>query len=192
MATAATAFRADEALRPAMTRTARDKAAIALLAFFVVIGFTIEAYWVVHNDSMQGRHDVVARLLALYWPADRNYRVPGRDVAKSFTLALESINAFVTQWLNLVLIWAIARGRRWRHVLQLVVATYTFYGTVLYYYVAHLSGYAVLAYRGTYPFVMFYAANAPWLLGCGWLMWDAVDAILRQRSSPPARATGGK
>jgi hypothetical protein len=167
----------------------RDKLTIGLLAFFVLIAWTIEAYWVLHNDSMEGRHDLLARALALYWPADRTYRIAGHGSAKSFTLALETVNSFVTSWLQLWLIAAIVRRKHYRHVLQLTVATYTFYGTFLYYYVAHLSGYAVFEYRGAYPFAMFYGANAPWLLGYAWLMYDSIRALtrkLRQAASAAA------
>jgi hypothetical protein len=55
-----------------------------------------------------------------------------------------------------------------------------FYGTVLYYYVAHLSGYAVFAYKGVYTYALFYASNAPWFLGCGWMMLDATRHILQR------------
>lgn len=180
MATA-TAATATPAPKSEVERTprlaAKDKWTIGLLVFFAVIAWTLEAYWVINNDSMEARHDLFARALAIYWPADRTYRVAGHDVAKSFTLALESINTFVTQAVQLWLIWAIVRRKHYRHVLQLVVATYTFYGTVLYYYVAHLSGYAVFEYRGVGPFALFYGVNAPWLLAYAWLMYESMRAL---------------
>ena len=160
------------------------------MVFFIIIGLTLEAYWVINNDHMEARHDIFARLLALYWPADRSYRVPGHDIAKAFPIALESVNAFVTQWFDILLIWAIVRGKRWRPTLQLIVATYTGYGNFLYYYVGHLSGYGNFEYRGTYPFLMFYLANLPWFAGCVWLMYDAIREL--QRPSPAASAQAGK
>ena len=111
---------------------------------------------------MESRTDLFASTLALYWPADCTYRISGYPPEKSFTLALESVNTLITPWLSFLLIWAIVKSKPYRYPLQLVIATYTFYGTLLYYLVAHISGYAVFAYHGTYPYVMFYLANLPW------------------------------
>lgn len=187
MATATAAATEIDEQRARPTLSGKDKTTIGLMVFFALVAWTLELYWIVHNDSMQGRHDFLARALAIYWPADRTYRVAGRDIAKSFTLALESVNVFVTQLLGLWLVFAIARQKSYRWVLQLVIATYTFYGTVLYYYVAHLSGYAMFEYRGAVPFALFYGVNAPWLLAYGWLGYDAARALLRR---PPAAAAG--
>lgn len=194
MATAATTWSA-VATRPTVKLGAREKTTIGWLVFFILIGFTLEAYWVIYNDQMEARHDIFARLLALYWPADRSYRVAGHSVAKSFPIALETVNAFVTQWFDILLIWAIVRGKRWRPTLQLIVATYTFYGTFLYYCVGHISGYAMFEYRGTYSFLMFYLANLPWFAGSAWLMYDAVRALhgpSPAAAAVPASAQAGK
>jgi len=67
----------------------------------------------------------MARAFALYWPADSTYRVPGRSVAKSFTLALEGVNTFITPCLSFVLVWGILKRRPFRHALQLTIATYS-------------------------------------------------------------------
>lgn len=168
----------------------KDKIVIALIVFFAVVALTVEAYWLVFHQVMETRTDPIARLLALYWPADYSYRIPGYPVEKSFALALESVNTLVTQWLSFLLIWAILKRRPYRYALQLTVATYTFYGTFLYYFVAHLSGYAV-ADKSTYAFVMLYLANLPWLVGYAWIGADAFRAIVgRYRASEVSSGSG--
>jgi hypothetical protein len=158
----------------------RDKIIIGLIVFFASIAMTIEAYWLIFNQVMESRTDLFANVLAFYWPADYTYRISGYPLEKSFTLALEGVNTLITQWLSFVLIWAIVKSKPYRYPLQLVIATYTFYGTLLYYLVAHISGYAVFAYHGTYPYVMFYLANLPWFAAYAWISWDAYRAITRQ------------
>jgi hypothetical protein len=159
--------------------SARDRVTVGLLAFFMSIALTLEAYWLLFHNSMDGRSDLLARVLQIYWPADRTYRMPGYSVEKSFTLALERINV-LSQVLNAWLIFAILRRRSYRHALQLTLSTYIAYGTLLYLYVAHISGYAVFAYRDLYPFLLFYLANAPWLLGYGWMASESIRAIVRR------------
>lgn len=158
----------------------RDRVTVGFLLFFMAIAITLEAYWLLFHNAMEGRADLFARLIQLYWPADRTYRMPGYSVEKSFTLALESVNVVVSQALNAWLIFAILRRRPYRHVLQLTLSTYTAYGTLLYFYVAHLSGYAVVSKDGQYPLVLFYAANAPWILVYGWMASESIRAILRR------------
>lgn len=157
----------------------KDKGIVALLLFFVVIAVTLELYWILFHRSMLQRTDVLARLLAIYWPADRSYRDPTLDHAQAFALALESVQTFFSTWLNLLLIYAIVQGKRYRHTLQLTLSTYTAYGTFLYYLVNHLDGYAVMNPQNLENFVLFYVVNLPWLLGYGYLAYDSVRAIQR-------------
>jgi hypothetical protein len=165
----------------------RDKVSIVMLVFCVSVGWTIEGFWLFHHNSMEQAHGILRDLLATYWPADRTFREPGYPVEKCFTLALEHMNVFVTQPLGLWLIYAIATGKRYRYVLQLIVATYTSYGTFLYCYVAHLSGYQVFAYRGGYPMFLFYAANAPWIVIYAWLIYDASRHLISHAGQVPPR-----
>jgi hypothetical protein len=156
----------------------KDKLTVGMLAFFTLIAWTLEAYWLTHHNVMDAHAgELLNRALQLYWPADRTYHVAGYGSDKAFTLALERVNTCVTQWLQLWLIWSIVRKKHYRHVLQLTLATYTWYGTFLYYYVAHISNYAIFETRGSYAFVMFYACNAPWLIGYGWLMYDSIRTL---------------
>jgi hypothetical protein len=157
-----------------------DKVTIGMIVFFMLVAVTLEGYWLIFHNHMDERNDLFVKLLALYWPADRTYHVAGWDVAKSFTLSLESINTVVTQWFNAWLIWAILKRKHYRHALQLTISTYTAYGTVLYYYVAHLNGYTNMEHHTTGAFLMFYIANLPWLVGYGWMAYESIRAIARR------------
>jgi len=158
----------------------RDKVTIGVMVFFAAVAFTLEAYWLIFNQVMESRTDIFARALALYWPADYTYRIAGYPIEKCFTLAVESLNTVVMQPLSLLLIFAIVARKPYRYPLQMLVAMCMLYGTILYYYVAHLSGYAVFAYQGTYPYLMFYLANLPWAIGCSWMVYDAFRSMVER------------
>lgn len=158
---------------------AKDKVIVGLIVAFTVVALTLELYWLMFNQGMESRTDVFARALALYWPADYTYRIPGYPIEKAFTLSLEGVNTFFTPIPSLVLIWAILARKRYRYPLQLVIATYTFYGTFLYYSVAHISGYAVFQHQSAYTYLLFYLVNMPWFAGYGWIGWDAFREIVR-------------
>jgi hypothetical protein len=160
---------------------ARDKVIIGLIVAFTAVALTFELYWLVFNQEMNSRTDLFARALAIYWPADYTYRIGGYPIEKAFTLSLESVNALLTPILSVVLIWAILRRKPYRYPLQLVIATYTFYGTFLYYSVAHISDYAVFKYKNAYTYLLFYLVNMPWLLGYAWIGWDAYREIVRSQ-----------
>ncbi len=161
----------------------RDRVIIGLIVFFAAIAMTLEGYWLVFNQVMESRTDLFANILAIYWPADYTYRIPGYPPEKSFTLALEGVNTLITPWLSFLLIWAIVKSKPYRYPLQLGIATYTFYGTMLYYLVAHISGYAVFASHDPYPYLLFYLANLPWFAAYAWMSWDAYRAITRRYRS---------
>jgi hypothetical protein len=168
------ADREDAADRPL---SAKDKAIIGLVLCFTAAALTLELYWLIFNQEMESRSDLFARIFAFYWSADYTYRIPGRPIEKSFTLALEGVNTFLTPWLLFLLIWAILTRRPYRYALQLTIATYTFYGTLLYYLVAHISGYAAFEHKGVDTYIMFYLASLPWITGYAWIGWDAFRAI---------------
>jgi hypothetical protein len=167
------------AARSAAVLPFKDWAAVALLVFFTAVALTIELYWLLHHQEMESRTDVIARIISLYWPVDRSWRIPGYPIEKALNLSLEGVNALVTPILSAILLWAIFKHRRYRYPLQLFIATYTFYGTFLYYSIAHISGYQVFADKTATNFLLFYAANLPWLAGYAWLAWDAYRAIVR-------------
>jgi hypothetical protein len=159
---------------------AKDKAIIGLVLAFTAVALTLELYWLIFNQEMESRTDLVARALAIYWPADYTYRVPGYPVEKAFTLSLEGVNTLLTPILSGLLIWAILTRKRYRYPLQLTIATYTCYGTFLYFSVAHISSYAVFEYKSVYTYLLFYLVNLPWLVGYAWIGWDAYWEILRR------------
>ena len=173
------AGRDESAFDVRMQLGARDKIVICLVIFFSAIALTFELYWLIFNQAMENRTDLLARAFALYWPADSTYRIPGFSAAKSFTLTLEGVNTFITPCLSFVLIWAILKGRPFRHALQLTIATYTLYSVLLYYLVAHISGYAVFENKDATTFLLFYLVNAPWFVGYTWMGWDAFQALAR-------------
>ena len=171
---------AEDATRSVATPLpSRDKLIIGLIAFFTMVALTLEAYWLIFNQVMESRTDLFASTLAIYWPADHTYRIPGYSIEKAFTLSIEGVNTLLTPILSTALIWAILKRKRYRYALQLVIATYTTYGTFLYYCVAHLSGYAVFAEKSIGNYLLFYLANLPWLASYAWMAWDAYRAIVR-------------
>ena len=62
---------------------AKDKIIVCLIVFFTTIALTLELYWIVHNQEMESRSDILARALSLFWPADRTFRIPGSVVGPS-------------------------------------------------------------------------------------------------------------
>jgi hypothetical protein len=158
---------------------AKDKVIVGLIVAFTAVALTLELYWLVFNQEMESRTDLFARALAIYWPADYTYRIPGYPIEKAFTLSLEGVNTLLTPIASVVLIWAILARKPYRYPLQLVIATYTVYGTFLYYSVAHVSGYAVFEYKSAYTYLLFYLVNMPWFVGYAWIGWDAYREIVR-------------
>ena len=175
----AQAGRDESAVDAGVQLRVEDKVVICLIVFFTAVALTLELYWLTFNQAMENRTDWLARALALYWPADSTYRVPGRSVAKSFTLALEGVNTFITPCLSFVLVWGILKRRPFRHALQLTISTYTLYSVLLYYLVAHISGYAVFENKDAATFLLFYLLNAPWFVGYAWMGWNAFQALAR-------------
>jgi hypothetical protein len=165
--------------RSAPGLTVKDRAIVCLIVFFTAVALTLELYWLRHHQEMESRTDLFARIISLYWPLDRSWRIPGYSIEKALNLSLEGVNALVTPILSAILVWAIVMHRRYRYPLQLLIGAYTAYGTFLYFSVAHVSGYAVFAQKSAGNFLLFYLANMPWLAGYAWMAWDAYRAIVR-------------
>ncbi len=156
-----------------------DKIVIGLVLIFTLVAVTLELYWLIFNQVMESRTDILGRAWAIYWPADYTYRVNGYPIEKAFTLSLEGVNTLLTPFPSALLIWAILKRRPYRYPLQLLIGTYTAYGTFLYFSVAHISGYAVVSDRSAATYLMFYLLNLPWLAGYTWMAYDAFIAIVR-------------
>jgi EXPERA (EXPanded EBP superfamily) len=155
----------------------RDRFTVGLLVFFAIVAATLELYFLVFHRELVARAptQIFARLFSIYGIADRGYY----DRVSPLALGLESINVFVMQPLCVLLVFAIVRGRAYRWPLQLAVGSYLCVSVVLYWSVAVISGYAEMAEQSRNAFALLYGANAPWLVGYGWLAFDAGVAIVR-------------
>ena len=153
----------------------RDVATLGLLGFFLAVAMTIELYFVVARDHLAAaaQHHPLARLLALYGPADREYFPRPSPLA----LAFEGFNVFVTQPLGLALAYAIVRRRWWRWPLQLGIGAYLTYSVVLYFVVGGVSGFAGMSQHTAGTFALYFGANLPWLAGGAWLTASAARAL---------------
>jgi hypothetical protein len=154
-----------------------DKLTLCLLGFFVTIAFTLELYFIVYAQSIPERSDLIAEGFTLYGKADGAYAGIG-DV--NLPIALETINVFVTQPLNLLLAWAIVAKKRWRQPLQLTVSAYLVYSVVLYFWLQSVSGYEYMTDKSALAFLLLYGANLPWLAGYGYMAYRSFTAVLRR------------
>ncbi|MFD0385620.1 EXPERA domain-containing protein [Streptomyces stramineus] len=149
------------------------------------MAFTLELYFVTAWRTIDQHQDVFARLFRVYGMGDSTYYGQG-DVALPF--ALETINVFLTQGLNIALIVAIVRGLPWRYPLQLAVSSYVAYSVLLYFWHAHAGGYPAMPVHSPLAFFVFYAPNLPWFLGNLWMAGSAFRAMTARLG--PARAAG--
>jgi len=152
-----------------------DRVTLVLLTFFLCLAFSLELYWLVFRDELVARapHELFARIFQIYGDADRAYY----DRITPLAIGLESINVYFSQILDLWLIVAIVGRRHYRHVLQLILASYLTYSVLLYFWCAHVTGYPDMRYRSAYTFFLFYAPNLPWLLGYAWMAWISARAL---------------
>jgi hypothetical protein len=151
----------------------RDRGIVALIVFFMVVGWTLELYFVLFARSLGTRTDFMARLWSYYAPADHAYF----DRVTREEYGLESFHVFFTQWIHAWLIYAIVKRAAYRYSLQLAVGVCVTFSTCVYLLSKHLSGYVDMTQVTTANLVMLYGANAPWALGNFYLAWDAARAI---------------
>jgi hypothetical protein len=157
-----------------------DLFAVNLLGFFILSALSIELYYILNVHTLPERMDLFAKAYALYGKADRTYDGYG-DV--SVALALETINVFVTQILNLILAWAIVRRKAFRYPLQLAVSAYVTYSVVFYLWLQQVSHYENMPHRTVEAFLLLLLANLPWLAGYGYLGYRSFLVILRRFSA---------
>src|SRR5438128_1452007 len=133
----------------------KDGVILGLLGFFILVACTLELYWVVYADQLVPRSqtDLLAYWFSFYGEADTAYY----DHVTPFSRGVETLNVFVTQWLNLWLMYAILKRRPYRHALQLAVGAYVSYSVILYFWLAHLSGYEGMRQRNLFNFFMLIA-----------------------------------
>lgn len=156
---------------------AKDRFLIGLLAFYVVMAFTIELYFVVKRPELAALADTefFARCFEIYAAGDRQYFDGDWPW---MAMALEVFNIFVTQWLNMLLIYAIIQRTRYRYPLQLLIGAYLGYSVLLYFLTGHISGYRDMPVHDAWGFFIFYAPNLPWLLGPAYMVYDGFRAIV--------------
>ena len=156
----------------------KDRISVALLGFFLVVALTVELYWLLHGPHLAALADTsfIANLFRVYGDCDRAYY----DALTPLSLVLEGLNVYVTQLLNLVLIYAIWKRRPYRYALQLAISSYLSYSVVLYFLTAHVADYASMRYRSGWTYFLFYGVNLPWLAGHLYLAWDAFVAVTRR------------
>jgi hypothetical protein len=162
--------------------TGRDRFTLVLLGFFFAVACTLEAYFLYAHAHLAGSGHPFAKLFAIYGPSDRAYY----DQVSPLALALEGLNVLVTQPLGVWLAYAIVRRRPYRWALQLAVGAYLSYSVVLYFLVAQVSGFATMTERTPRTFALFYGANLPWLVGYGWMAWEAARQVTARFRSAPA------
>jgi hypothetical protein len=155
------------------TLPARDRRIIALIIFFMAVGWTMELYFVLFAHTLATRTDFLARLWSHYAPADHAYF----DRVTREEYGLESFHVFFTQWIHAWLIYAIVKRAAYRYSLQLAVGTCITFSTCLYLLSKHLSGYSDMTQVTMSNLLMLYLANAPWALGNFYLAYDAARAI---------------
>jgi hypothetical protein len=107
--------------------------------------------------------------------ADRGYY----DLISSFERGLESFHIFVTQWLIIWLIRAVARRWAYRHVLQVAVGSYVAYSTLVYLAAKHLTGYPLMPAKEPSAFLILYLANLPWVIGNLLIAADGARGLIR-------------
>lgn len=164
----------------------KDKAIIAMLGFFLVMAYTIELYFILCHKDLAARAgtEFFARCFQIYSAGDMNYFSPVSNLA----LALETLNVFCTQLANVWLIFAIVRRSPYRHALQLTVSSYLSYSVILYFWEAHVSGYAAMPHKDAWGYFIFYAPNLPWLLAHLYMGYDSIRTINERFRTSPARS----
>lgn len=163
---------------------ARDRFIIGAMVFFVVMAYTIELYYVLFHGSVRTRSDFFARAYQVYGIADQAY-YGGWYVYVA--VALEALNVFVSQFLNLWLIYAIVKRRSYRYVLQIILSSYLAYSVVLYFTISIVSGFEGMPQRTPFAFFLLVAPNLPWLMIYAWMTWDAARVLLRQSAAAHAQ-----
>jgi phenylpropionate dioxygenase-like ring-hydroxylating dioxygenase large terminal subunit len=170
----------------------------ALVAFFLLFALTIDLYWLLHYNRLPelAASSWVARLYRNYSSADHAYY----DRVTKFEVALETLNVWVTPLFYAWLLVALYRRKPYRYPLQLAIGSWVAYSVALDCWIALISGYPGMQEHTPANFFKFYAANAPWLIGHLYLVFDAArnilavlattDAPLRRRPAP-VRAVPG-
>ncbi len=158
--------------------TTADKAIVGMLGFCIVIGWSLELYWCVHRADLVplAKTNWIANLFRIYGEADSSYFA----VQSPLSLGLETLNVFVTQFLNLWLIYAIVQRKAYRHVLQLGIASYLTYSVIFYFWSEHLNGWGHMRVVSPWLMFLYIAPNLPWLFFHMYMIGHSGAAITKR------------
>ncbi len=162
--------------------TVSDWSIIGMLGFCILIGWSLELYWCVNraNIVQLAETNWIANLFRIYGEADSSYF----QVQSPLSLGLETLNVFVTQFLNVWLIFAIVKQKAYRHALQLTIASYLTYSVVFYFWTEHLNGWGHMRVVSPWLMFLYIAPNLPWLVFHMYMIWDSCRAITRKFAQP--------
>jgi len=161
--------------------TARDKAALWLVGFFVTTALIVELYWLRHASDLLSQTGWLATAFRFYGIGDRGYY----DQVGWFEVGLESFHLCFTIPAYLWLAYAIVNRLAYRWPLQLCLGAYVAYSVVLYLTAKHVTGYAQMPVHDVASFFILILPNLPWLLGSLWLAFDAGGTIIRAVRAVP-------
>ena len=164
-----------------------DKLTLGILMLFIAVAFSLELYFVMHYRDINTQQHLFARGFQIYAAGDNAYYGHGNIYVP---FALETINVFFTQVLNVALIWAIMKRRAYRYPLQLAVSAYMSYSLIFYFWLAHVSGYPGMPERNAWGVFIFVTPNLPWLIGNFYLAYRAFVVIQRRFSEWSGREVG--
>ena len=169
--------------RPAVSPRLRgqDHFILGALAFFIVMATTIEAYYVFFFRDVTSRSDFFALAYRIYSAGDDAYYGGSYPYV---AVALEAINVFFSQFLNVWLIFAILKRRSYRHVLQLALSAYLSYSVVLYFTIGVASGFSGMATKNAWGYFIYVAPNLPWLLIYLFMTWDSSRYLVARLRTP--------
>ena len=159
---------------PAMPLTPRDRWVLRLTIFFILMALTVELPWLLASAELGHMGGAFDAMWSFYSRADRGYY----DAVSGLERGVESFHLFATQWLHLWLIWAILTRWAYRYALQLVVGSYVAFSTAVYLLAKHMTGYPLMQEHTADAFLILYFANLPWLIGNGWIAYDAARGLV--------------
>lgn len=157
-----------------------DRWVLVLTIFFVLAAFLVELPWLLASTRLPRLGGWFGAMWAFYGRADRGYF----DLVSGFERGIESFHIFVTQWLHLWLIWAILKGRAYRHLLQLAVGSYVAFSTAVYLAAKHMTGYPLMPEHTVIAFLTLYLANLPWLAGNAWIAYEGGRGLIGRLPRP--------
>ena len=147
----------------------RDRVTLAVLGFFFVVATTVELYFLIAHDHLPA--GASSNFIARMFPpllARRSRLLRAGVAAGGGARGVERVRDAAARPAARLRHRAAARG----YPLQLALGSYLAYSVVLY-FVEQVSGYVNMAARTPTTLALFFGANAPWLIGYGWLALDA-------------------